>query len=195
MRAALLSIAGAIVLAACQGPALAELPYPPQRVYQNVYSFLPPAEPGWRVLERRANRLAYVRPGTTADETFAITASVFRITGGASREDFLAAVGKGLAREAADPRYRVLAQDTVAESGAYTCTRSRFALEDHAAVKRTATPGVMVLELLTRICVHPKDASLGVRLEYSHRRYPEHADAQFAAKAERVVSSLEFLDP
>ena len=184
---------GVLALTACQTSPPKELPYPPQRVFQNAYSFMPPAELGWRVLGRDAHRAVYARAGINPDETFAIQGEARRLPAYGSREEFFEIVKKGLEKEAADPRFKVLKHDPVPET-ATTCLRTHFVAEDHSAVKRTATPGVMVLEAMARFCAHPKHAQVLIRLGYSHRRYPEHADPKFAEKADRLLSSLEFLE-
>jgi len=67
--------------------------------------------------------------------------------------------------------------------------------EDNAAVKRTSTPGIMILEVMSMTCAHPKNTSLGVAVVYSHRYYPGQADPSFGEKAAQILSSVEFLDP
>jgi hypothetical protein len=189
---------GVLALAACQSmaPKPQELPYPPQRVFQNTYSFMPPVELGWVQLVRTGNELAFARPGRNPDETFAIQGRVFRLPAYGSREEFAEIIRKGLAEQAADPRYRVLKHDMIADPSKETsCLRSHFVAEDTTAVKRTATPGSMVLEVMTRSCAHPKNPNFAVTLVYSHRYYPEHADAKFADKADQLLSSMEFLQP
>ena len=188
---------GFLALAACHTMMKPpqDLPYPPQRVFQNAYSFMPPGELGWRVLARDAHQLAFARPGSNPDETFSIQGRVFRLPAYGSSEEFVEVIRKGLAEQAGDKRYRVLKHDVGADSlRQASCARSHFVAEDHAAVKRTATPGVMILEVMTLSCAHPKNRDFAVTLVYSHRYYPEHADARFAEKAQRLLSSMEFLE-
>lgn len=188
---------GLIALAAGScAPMVRELPSPPQRVYQNTYSFMPPAEPGWKVLVRGAHHLAFGRAGSNPDETYGIQGRVFgKLPAFSSSAEFVEIIRKGLAEQAADPRYKVLKHEVGAGSlpGA-TCARSHFVAEDHGAVKRDAAPGVMVLEVMTLSCAHPKNRDFAVTLVYSHRRYPQQADAAFAEQAQRVLSTLEFLE-
>ena len=183
-----------LALAGCQTPP-PPLPYPPQRIFQNSYSFMPPAELGWRVVGRNAHQVLFFREGINSDEAFTIQGSPQRLEEYGSREEFFQIIKKRLEKEAADPSYKVLRHDMIAETAMGTsCVRSHFEAEYYAAVKRTATPGVMILEAMARYCVHPKNPNLAVRLGYSHKRYPQHADAGFAEKADRLFSSLEFLE-
>jgi len=172
-----------------------DLPYPPQRIFQNAYSFMPPAEFGWKTLVRNPHQLALARAGSTPDETFAIQARMFALPAFSTSEEFVEIIRKGLAEQAADARYNVLRHDVGADSLVQaSCARSHFVAEDHAAVKRTAMPGVLVLEVMTLSCAHPKNRNWGVTLVYSHRYDQAHADSKFTEKAAAFLSSLEFLE-
>lgn len=188
---------GFIALAACSSmmPRPQQLPYPPQRVFQNAYSFMPPHEPGWLVLARDAHRLAFARHGSNPDETYGIQGRLFRLPAYGSSEEFVQIIRQGLAAEADDKRFQILKHDVSADTSQQTsCARSHFVAEDSAAVKRTSTPGTMILEVMTLSCAHPKNRDFAVTLVYSHRYYPGQADATFAETATRLLSSLEFLE-
>jgi len=189
--------AACLALAAChtmqQQPQ--EVPYPPQRIFQNSYSFMPPAELGWRVLVRRGNQLALARRGSSPDETYAIQGRVFQLPAYASSEEFVALITKALAEQAADPRYRTLKHEVSAEPSKQTdCAKSHFVAEDNAAVKQTSTPGAMILEVRTLSCAHPKRRDAVVTLVFSHRYTPGQSDPKFADKAAAFLSSMEFLE-
>jgi len=160
-----------------------ELPFPPRRVFQNAYSFMPPDEPGWRVVARNAQQLAFARAGGRPDETFAIQGRVFRLPAYASPEEFVALIRKGLAEQAADPRYTALKHEVTGDAA--SCARSHFVARDRE---------ILVLEVRTRSCAHPKVPSLAVTLVYSHRYRPGDADPGLAEKAERLFSSVEYLE-
>jgi hypothetical protein len=191
------TLLGCIVIAAC-APLQTKptpLPLPPQRIYQNTYSLVPPNEPGWIVTGRRANELGLARGGDKPDETFAIQGSPIPLPAITSREDLVRFVHELLSRADAR-RFKILKREVAEDrSRRETCTRSIFVTEDHAAVRRTSTPGPMILEALSLTCVHPKNPALAVMLTYSHRYYPEQNDPGLGEKAARVLSTLEFLDP
>jgi len=158
-----------------------ELPHPPRRVFQNAYSFMPPDEPGWRVVARNAHQLAFARPGANPDETFAIQGRIFRLPAWGTGEEFVELIRQGLAQQAADPRYTTVKHDVRPDlSSQASCARSHFIAQDHQAVRKAATPEVMVLEVMARSCAHPKNRALAVTLVYSHRYYPGQADARLA---------------
>jgi len=189
--------ASCLVLAACHTmqPQPREVPYPPQRIFQNFYSFMPPAELGWQILMRSGNQLALARRGSSPDETYAIQGRVFPIPASAAGEDFFELIRKALAEQAADPRYNTLKHEVSVEPSKETnCAKSHFVAEDHAAVKQTATPGAMILEVRTLSCAHPKRRDAVVTLVFSHRYYPGQADPKFAEKAAAFLSSMEFLE-
>jgi hypothetical protein len=155
-------------------------------VFQNAYSFMPPDEPGWRVAARNAHQLAFARPGASPDETFAIQGRIFRLPAWATGEEFVELIRKGLAEQAADPRYTPIRHDVIAElSAKETCARSHFVTQDK---------GVLILEVRTRSCAHPKNRDYAVTLVYSHRYPPGRPDPRLAEKAERLFSSVEYLE-
>ena len=183
------------VIAACAPLPPKMLPSPPQRIYQNTYSLVPPDEPGWAVAGRRANELSLARGGEKPDETFAIQGSLLR-TRPISSSAELARVVEGLLAQADARRFKVLRAEAAEDrSRREICARSHFVAEDHAAVKKTSTPGPMILEALSLTCVHPKNADWAVMVTYSHRYYPSQNDPALGEKAAGVHATLEFLDP
>ncbi len=179
---------GLIALAACHAsiPKPQALPYPPQRIFQNVFSFLPPAELGWVMLARDAHQLALGRAGSSPDEAYGIQGRVFlRLPAYASDEEFVDLIRKALAEQSADPSYKTLKHEVSAEPSKLTsCAKSHFVAEDMA----------MILEVRTLSCAHPKRRDAVVTLVFSHRYYPGQADPKFAEKAAAFLSSLEFLE-
>lgn len=189
--------AGALlaVIAACAPLPPKMLPSPPQRIYQNTYSLVPPDEPGWVVAGRRANELNLARGGERPDETFAVQGLLVRLPAISSGEQLAAFVQRLLAQ--ADAQRFKNRRHEVAEdrSRRETCVRSHFVTEDHAAVRKTSTPGPMILEALSLTCIHPKNADWAVMLTYSHRYDPSQNDPALGEKAAGVHATLEFLDP
>lgn len=172
-----------------------ELPVPPQRIFQNAYSFMPPAEFGWLVLVRTGQQLALARRGSNPDETYAIQARVFHLPTYASDDEFVELIRKGLAEQASDPRYTTVKHEVRGEPSKQTsCATSHFVAEDKAAVTQTSPSATMILEVRTLSCAHPKRRDAVVTLVFSHRYYPGQADPKFAEKATALLSSMEFLE-
>jgi hypothetical protein len=181
-------------LAGCAAPLPGpELPLPPQRIAQPGYSILPLNENGWIRAPYQPNQLTLGKYGKNPDETFAIQAMLVRVPAHSSHQDLARAVKDAQAADSNPKRFKILKHEVTPETAnGARCARSQMLTEDHAAVKRTSTPGPMLLEVSNLICVHPKDGAAGVSLTYSHRYYPGHSDAGFAAKAAQVLSSLQF---
>lgn len=197
MRTRLTTLGACLALAACapMQPRLAELPLPPQRIVQQGYSVVPLNEKGWVRAGYNPQQLTLGKYGANPDETFAVQASLARLPPFTS-DDNLARVVKE--RQVADnnpKRFKFLKHE-VRPDGARSarCARSHAIIEDHAAVKRTPTPGHMILEVMNLTCAHLKDRSVGVSVTYSHRYYPGQADPQFAARAAQVLGSVDFTD-
>ena len=185
-----------LVLAGCQTAQPPELPVPPQRIFQNSYSFMPPAEFGWRVLVRGGQNLALARRGRNPDETYAIQGRVFpKLPAYASEEDYVELIRRALTDQALDPRYQLIKHEVSAEPSRPTkCAKSHFVAEDRSAVRQTGLSGAMILEVRTLNCAHPKRPDVVVSLMFSHRYDPGQADPNFADKAAAILSSMEFLE-
>ena len=78
--------------------------------------------------------------------------------------------------------------------GGATCVQSHIVTEDHAAAKRTARPGVMILDAYSLICQHPGDKSVGIIMTYSQRYYSGQRDPELGAKAAVLFDSIGFAD-
>ena len=187
-------IATAALLGCASSPQrLQELPIPPQKINQPGYSLLPLNEKGWLAGPRNQYQLALVKPGSHADETFAIQGIASRLPEFGSADDFVRLVKQGQAADTDPPRFKIVEHTVVADSSKHAqCARSHLITEDNNAVKRTSTSGSMVLEAATLTCAHPGNKILGISIIYSHRYYPGQADPTFMQKADQVMNGFEF---
>lgn len=176
-------------------PHLRALQMPPQRVAQQGYSFLPPAEPGWVEALRNPSRVMLGKFGENPDETFAIQALVTRAPEKGSGSELIRFVREEQERDVDPKRHRVLKHEVIAttQNGAH-CARSYIASEDNAARKRSARAGIMLIDALSLTCRHPKNSAILITITYSHRFYPENQDPELAEKAARVFHTLELVD-
>lgn len=198
-RATFLGIVGvalALLQFGCATPArLRELPVPPQRVALQGYSFLPPAERGWVEAVRNPSRIVLGKFGAHTDETFAIQALAARAPEKVGTSE-LAQFVRGEQEKDIEPnRHRVLEHEVAAATrDGVDCVQSSITAEDNAARKRSARPGIMVIEAISLACRHPKDSSVLITLTYSHRFYPEHRDARLREKAAALFATLQAAD-
>ncbi|MGH8631440.1 MAG: hypothetical protein ACREU7_11850, partial [Burkholderiales bacterium] len=168
---ALLGVATLLVIAcASPKPKDGELPNPPQRMQQRGWSFLPPAEDRWFVVQKAADTVIIARIGRLDNDTHAIDASVIPLQAFASsleRHRFV----KSLREQAVPaPRFRIKAHELFDQAvGPTNCAVSYLLAEDRQPDTGTSTVGSILVESMSLICPHPHNRSLGTMLTYTHR--------------------------
>jgi hypothetical protein len=70
------------------------------------------------------------------------------------------------------------------------CWRAHTVAKDSAAVKNSANPDPMVMEIWLLLCPAPGDAQSVVMLGYSTRYYESTRDPQADAKAATILDSV-----
>lgn len=176
-------------------PRFLEVHIPPERISQQGYSLVPLNETGWLIGARNSYQLALLKRGEDPEGTLAIQATLVELPAFKTDEELARLVKERQAQDTDPQRFTTMTHEVTAYSQkGTTCVKSHLVTEDHAAVKRSATPGDMVLEALTLTCPHPNDQHVGVNVTYSQRYYPEQRDPAFLEKATRVLESIEFTE-
>lgn len=187
-----------LVIASCASTQqkFVEVKIPPERIYQNGYSFVPLNEKGWKIVGRNQYQLALAKGGDNPDETFAIQAIAFRLSEFKSNEEFVRIIKEGQSKDTDPKRFKIVKHEVTSyPMNGTDCAKSHLITEDHAAVKRSEKSGDMILEVLTLTCALPSDKRIGISIVYSQRHYPEQGDAAFADKATSILNSVEFSEP
>ena len=163
-----------------------ELSLPPQRSFHTGYSFVPPDEKGWFIVDKRPD-LAYLGKRGSAGESYVIRVGTEPLGDFKSSEEFLKYAKTVLG---VDPVREKLLTDTT-ESGTVKgqpCVRRRITVEDHG---RTPGPDFLIVESYALVCPHPQ-TTVAVVVAYSHRYNPGSADPESSKKAARLFDTLEF---
>jgi len=156
---------------------------------------MPLNEPGWLIGARNSYQLALLKRGEEPEGTLAIQATLVKLPAFTTDEELARLVKERQAQDTDPQRFTVMTHDVTAYSQQGTaCVKSHMVTEDHMAVKRSGTPGDMVLEALTLTCPHPTDQRVGVNVTYSQRSYPAQRDPAFLEKATSVLQSIEFAE-
>lgn len=176
-------------------PRYQEVRVPPERIVQKGYSLVPLNEKGWLIGGRNAVQLVLGKRAENPDESFIIESTLVRIGPYKTKDEFVRLVKESQAKDTDPKRFTVKEFDVSAHDGKGTdCAKTYSVSEDNAAARKSGNTGVMILEMLSLSCTHPKDKSIVVHVGYSQRYYPEHQDKAFLEKAMAVLNSLEFTD-
>jgi len=193
-------LASVLILSSCASTqsmqSMQEVQVPPERFVLKGYSFIPLNEKGWLVRIRNPHQVVMGKLGASADETIGIVARKYVETSPSrSSEEIVRQLEEIEQKNPDSARFKSLKREIVPyrEKG-ITCAYSHTVVEDHAAQKRTARTGSMILDTVSLTCAHPGDNRTLVFLAYSQRNYPGEGDPNFLEKAKRILSSLEFSD-
>ena len=158
-------------------PMLAPVSLPPARSTHLAFSLVPLNEPGWLVLASRPDLLALAKPGSNADETFAVQGSAMKVTVYASAEAFLSEVARYVSTPMPASRFKYLSHSIrpAPEKGG-RCARAHSVFEDHAPVRHTSRTGHMILEGYFLMCTHPRNPAVAITVGFLHCYYPVSRD-------------------
>ena len=176
-------------------------PYDPEfqhfRFIAMEYSFVPPNPERWSVPKKKSERLdmQLEQYGEGPHEHNMMYSIHFKDPVFQTEQemiDFLKA-GKD---DFGDPdRYTLLKRDIEAYSGHQTkCVRSQQVVEDKQALlsDETRERGLMIVEHLQLVCIHPRIPTMAVGLTYVHAHQPDHRDPQVDEKVDAIFESLAF---
>lgn len=179
-------------LSGCSVPGLSDSELS-ERIEQNGYSFLPPAETGWFIADRTSNRIALAKLGKVEGQTYLIEgdhlaldrlADPSRLTDFAERRD---------KRNLPLPRFRVreynVSELTIAGA---QCALSKIVAEDRDPETGTNVVTAMLVETVGTVCIHPMDPALGITMTLSHRSFPEDQDRAFKSYGQSLLQTQQF---
>lgn len=164
-----------------------------ERLEQDGYSFLPPAQPGWLIASRTSGGVTLLKAGNMEGQSYLIEGRHMALDDLAVSGS-LATFTEVTHRKAFPrPRFRIREHD-VSElqiSGA-DCAVSHVVAEDRDPDTGSNVVTAIVIEAVGTICIHPSRPDLGIALIYTHRSFPEDRDRGFEALASTVLQTQQF---
>ncbi|UCB56623.1 MAG: hypothetical protein JSV30_05285 [Candidatus Omnitrophota bacterium] len=153
--------------------------------------FVSPAEKGWVKLVENPGQLALGKEGNSKYETYAITASLFKLPSVDSEEDFLACIRKGRKDDTDPERFKILEdQDNLCpEKGSYYVAYHTLS-EDYAAAKMPRDKEYLLFEMTGFYWRSAYNPNIGIHVGYSQRCFPENQDPDFDKKAEYIIDQF-----
>ncbi|UCD67485.1 MAG: hypothetical protein JSW48_11665 [Betaproteobacteria bacterium] len=164
-----------------------------ERLEQNGYSFMPPAETGWFIADRSANRVAVAKVGKVEGQTYLIEGAHLALDGLAERSRLTDFVEKRDKRNLPPPRFRLRDYDvSELDIAGAQCALSRIVAEDREPETGTNVLTSMLVETIGTVCIHPSNSDLAITLTLSHRSFPEDQDRAFKAYAQNLLQTQQF---
>ena len=166
------------------------------RIFQENYSFVPPSDSDWSLHGRDVNaEVSLQKGGAGPNELNTIYAVRYKVPQFKTDQELVTKIMETEKKNLGDPNRYTLKEHTVT---AYTeketsCALSHQVIEDkEALLAKSGVRGPMIREILSLVCVHPREWNTAVTLVYSHRYQPGYRDPRFIDKANTVFQSLAF---
>lgn len=180
----------ALTMSACTAVALGPQVHGAQRVIQDGYSFVTPANKSWTVLVRSTYQVTLGARGENANETLIVSASTYQIPAFAGPQDFLAYVKSGRANEPKTGQFEILRNnEELYTDRSEICVRHETESKDFGA-KRGGD--YTVIQYVGMNCIHPKNSAVGIFVELSRKALPGVEHPMFKTIGSQVLKSVEF---
>jgi hypothetical protein len=171
----------------------ASQPKEPPRILMQGFSIAAPNLTDWTVSKKTPELTLIVKTGRFTGETYVMQATVLRLQAFASSGELVSYV-ESLQRKELDPkRYRIFKSEVIEQKiQGQSCALSRVEAAERVTNEGTGSPLNVMLETMSLVCPHPKDARRAINMVYSHRHFPEDSDPQFSSDGELLMGTLAF---
>ena len=165
----------------------------PERIEQDGYSFMSPAEPQWFIAERSRSRITLAKVGRVDGETFLIEGTHLSLDTLSDPSELTRFVEDLQKRDLPAPRFRIRQHDVspLSIAGAQ-CALTHIVAEDRDPGTGSNVVTALLLESVGTVCMHPDDPRMGVSLAFTHRSFPEDRDRGFEAAATGLLQTQQF---
>ncbi|UCH48428.1 MAG: hypothetical protein JSU95_01005 [Betaproteobacteria bacterium] len=184
-----------VLLGALTGCSIPGSPDPElsERLEQNGYSFMPPAETGWFITQRSANQVAIAKLGKVEGQTYLIEGAPMAVNELNEPSRLTDFVKQRDRRNFPGPRFRLREHEVsqIRIAGAQ-CALSQVVAEDRDPETGTNVVTAMLIETVGTVCIHPTNTNVAITLTLSHRSFPEDQDRAFKAYAQSLLETQQF---
>jgi hypothetical protein len=186
-------IALGAVLASCV--TTAPIVNPSSQIQLYGVSSLPPQNGSWRVITASGYQASFGKSGGKEDESLVANMYIYKLPALSTDEAFLSHVQEGQAAEPDIGRFEILKNDQALAmlNGAH-CVSYHSVSKDNSAKTRGGDVAAMLLENRGYHCMHPRNHTVGVNIEYSLRHYPDTSYQSFGKDAESFFTNVRFTE-
>lgn len=159
----------AAVACMASGAASAQQPVSPgQMLRGSLLNVRAPTSEGWLLAQANGSGMAFARSGSGQGESYVANVTLFPAPQATTPDGFLAAIKSGIEADMPADRYALRSFDVrYTEERGYPCVRVATVAEDRHAPMSASQE--VLLQLNSLYCRHPKRASAGFMIGYSHR--------------------------
>ena len=157
------------------------------------FSISTPNSTDWTVTRKAPEGTLIVKQGRFTGETYVMQATVLKLKAFGSPGELVSYVETVQGKELDPKRYRIFKSEVSEQKvNGQSCALSRVEAAERATNEGTGSPVNIMLETMSLICPHPKDATRAINMAYSHRHFPEDSDPQFSADGMLLMGTLTF---
>lgn len=157
------------------------------------FSFAAPSEKEWTIVKQSPDMTVMGKPGRFSGEIFAMQATLTKLPANESPKELVRNLESTQRKDLDPKRFRVIKHEVIQyQVHGENCALSSVEAAERSAPSGTGSPVNTMLETLTLICPHPKNAARGINMIYSHRYFPEDVDPQFSRDGALLMQSLAF---
>ena len=158
-------------------------------------SSLPPQNGNWTLLTAAGYQMSLAKEGTKKNESLAVNVVIYQIPEFQSNEEFLSHIIQGRAAEPSIGRFEILKnEEDLSPLIGVTCVKYHSISKDKAAQIEGGGTAEMLLENIGYHCIHPKNRTVGVNIEYSLRHYADTNYEAFYNNANEYFNNIKFTE-
>jgi hypothetical protein len=153
-----------------------------------------PASTGWYGIAQTSDRIAFGKPGSTADESFVAAVFLFHIPTFPNSDAFTEHVREGVIKDSPSERFETIESSVqYSTEREYPCVRFHGVSNDRKARTTGFFKKKLRIEDIALYCEHPSVPGLGFSVSFSHRG--GSADEKIDADAAAFIDSVQVKPP
>jgi hypothetical protein len=178
------------VLVAATPPAIS----PSQDFSNPILQVHAPASSGWHGIAQSADRIAFAKSGSNADESFVAAVFLFHIPLFPTSDAFTEYVRQGVNKDSPADRFETIESNVQYSSEReYPCVRYHGISNDRKARTSGLFKQALRIENIALYCQHPSRPGLGFSISFSHRG--GSADEKMDTEAAAFIESVQATPP
>lgn len=156
-------------------------------------SSLPPQNGNWVLLTATGYQMNFARSGDTKNESLVANVILFQLPELATDEEFLSHIIQARAAEPSIGRFEIQEnKESLSPLNGATCVTYHSIAKDKAAQIQDGKTAEMLLENIGYNCIHPRNPTVGINIEYSLRHYPDTSYPSFIDNANAFFNNIKF---
>ena len=155
----------------------------------------PPQNGSWTLLTAAGYQMSFAKEGAKKNESLVANVVIYQIPEFQNNEKFLSHIIQGRASEPNIGRFEILKnEEALVPLNGTTCVKYHSISRDKAAQIQGGETAEMLLENIGYHCIHPKNQTVGVNMEYSLRHYSDTTYETFANNANEYFNNIKFTE-